>query len=605
MNVNIQKNLKKKLPAHKDERGKRERIAIKVLIGFFIIMLVLTMLSRLADSITIPKVTTAQAKGGRLEYEIEGMGSLKAQNQVSIEAKEGFTIKDIFAKEGDTVAKGDQLLQLDLEELEKGLEEEQVALKKMQLQKQQAALDGDSGSLDEMVADAQLAVLRLEEDKKVLIAQEEVKIQRAEAEIEKAEQTLLEKEEAFEAFKGSNVDEQIKKAKEKAEEAKKSLEDQKYEQEKALKRAKNAVDEAENAFWSVAGQGVDVTNALQVLERAEMEYEITKKDWERKVKEAEDDLKKAKDTLSKLENGETDEEALSAEKDKVELAKEAVKNKQSALEDAKYNKEQVVAKIERDIVDAQRKILEAEEDKDKGEVKQQVEEEKKNITEQLLQLDIDLKIKQIDRLQQIKATGGKVIAPVAGVVGEVKVVKGDKSKSGDMITLISDETQYVFEAEVSKEDAEKIEVGDQVSITLQGEKTPIDEETVIEHITRIKEDEADKVGETDRYKVSVNIVEGEQGMSGEMVIKKDSKQYQALIPIEALREDNKGKYVLVAREQVTTLGTQQVAQRVDVTEYEKNGKMVSVQGAVNPQDQIITQGNKPIMAGDRVRLKKQ
>lgn len=605
MNVNIQKNLKKKLPAHKDERGKRERIAIKVLIGFFIIMLVLTMLSRLADSITIPKVTTAQAKGGRLEYEIEGMGSLKAQNQVSIEAKEGFTIKDIFAKEGDTVAKGDQLLQLDLEELEKGLEEEQVALKKMQLQKQQAALDGDSGSLDEMVADAQLAVLRLEEDKKVLIAQEEVKIQRAEAEIEKAEQTLLEKEEAFEAFKGSNVDEQIKKAKEKAEEAKKSLEDQKYEQEKALKRAKNAVDEAENAFWSVAGQGVDVTNALQVLERAEMEYEITKKDWERKVKEAEDDLKKAKDTLSKLENGETDEEALSAEKDKVELAKEAVKNKQSALEDAKYNKEQVVAKIERDIVDAQRKILEAEEDKDKGEVKQQVEEEKKNITKQLLQLDIDLKIKQIDRLQQIKATGGKVIAPVAGVVGEVKVVKGDKSKSGDMMTLISDETQYVFEAEVSKEDAEKIEVGDQVSITLQGEKTPIDEKTVIEHITRIKEDEADKVGETDRYKVSVNIVEGEQGMSGEMVIKKDSKQYQTLIPIEALREDNKGKYVLVAREQVTTLGTQQVAQRVDVTEYEKNGKMVSVQGAVNPQDQIITQGNKPIMAGDRVRLKKQ
>lgn len=605
MNVNIQKNLKKKLPAHKDERGKRERIAIKVLIGFFIIMLVLTMLSRLADSITIPKVTTAQAKGGRLEYEIEGMGSLKAQNQVSIEAKEGFTIKDIFAKEGDTVAKGDQLLQLDLEELEKGLEEEQVALKKMQLQKQQAALDGDSGSLDEMVADAQLAVLRLEEDKKVLIAQEEVKIQRAEAEIEKAEQTLLEKEEAFEAFKGSNVDEQIKKAKEKAEEAKKSLEDQKYEQEKALKRAKNAVDEAENAFWSVAGQGVDVTNALQVLERAEMEYEITKKDWERKVKEAEDDLKKAKDTLSKLENGETDEEALSAEKDKVELAKEAVKNKQSALEDAKYNKEQVVAKIGRDIVDAQRKILEAEEDKDKGEVKQQVEEEKKNITKQLLQLDIDLKIKQIDRLQQIKATGGKVIAPVAGVVGEVKVVKGDKSKSGDMMTLISDETQYVFEAEVSKEDAEKIEVGDQVSITLQGEKTPIDEKTVIEHITRIKEDEADKVGETDRYKVSVNIVEGEQGMSGEMVIKKDSKQYQTLIPIEALREDNKGKYVLVAREQVTTLGTQQVAQRVDVTEYEKNGKMVSVQGAVNPQDQIITQGNKPIMAGDRVRLKEQ
>ena len=84
MNLNIKEALKQKLPEHKDEQGKRERIAMKALAGFLIIMLVLTILSRLADSITIPQVEVTTPKGGRVAHLLALAGTVSSKNEVDI-----------------------------------------------------------------------------------------------------------------------------------------------------------------------------------------------------------------------------------------------------------------------------------------------------------------------------------------------------------------------------------------------------------------------------------------------------------------------------------------------------------------------------------------
>ncbi|MGL4737070.1 MAG: HlyD family efflux transporter periplasmic adaptor subunit [Cellulosilyticaceae bacterium] len=573
--------------------SKRERVAMKALAGFMIVMLLLTFLSRLADSITIPKVSVMNPQGGRIDQTIELMGTLQANNELDIEAQEGFRIKDVLVKSGDEVEVGTPLVQLDLEQIQDKIEALQVDIQKLHLQKKQITLDSVGTNSDDPVAQAMQVMNRLEEDKVLTSTQEDVKIARLEDELRQVEEERLQAQKSYEDFTGKNLADQITKVKETVEEAKKNLEKQKYEQEKALKRAQQAVDEARNAL-SMLGGG-DATAAIERLERAQMEYDMTESDWKRNVKDAEEVYSKAQDKLAKLEAGEIDDTLLESEKEKVKRAEEAVKLKKNAIEDAKYNKEQALAKYDRDLVDAQRKIEQAQQETVKKQENQEKENEKSDIRLELMQLDIDVKEKELDQLLALKAIKGMIKSPVKGRIDTVSAKKGDQTTSTSLMTLVSEETQYTFEAEIDAKRAEKLAVGDVVSITLAGEKLPVEGQTVIGHITNMP-------GEDEKKKITVDLEQGSPGASGKMVIRKESDKYPSLVPLEALREDYQGKYVLVVREQVTTLGKELVVERVGVTPLEQNSKNVGVQGGLQPSDQVVVDANKPIGAGDRVRL---
>ena len=64
-------------------------------------------------------------------------------------------------------------------------------------------------------------------------------------------------------------------------------------------------------------------------------------------------------------------------------------------------------------------------------------------------------------------------------------------------------------------------------------------------------------------------------------------------------------YVLVAKQQTTTLGEEIIADRVDIMILDKNQRSAAVEGALGAQDIVIVKSNKPISAGDRVRLVEQ
>ncbi|MDY3368952.1 MAG: hypothetical protein SOX52_12800, partial [Zhenhengia yiwuensis] len=155
-----------------------------------------------------------------------------------------------------------------------------------------------------------------------------------------------------------------------------------------------------------------------------------------------------------------------------------------------------------------------------------------------------------------------------------------------------------LEAHLSKEEAEYIQIGDQVQVTLEGEKTPL-ENTVVENIVPVQ-------GDTDgKKKVSISVPKGEPGMSATLKVTKESDKYRYILPIEALKEDNGSQYILVAKQQTTTLGEQILAERVDVMVRDKNQSSVAVEGPLSVEDRVIIRSNKPILAGDRVRLVEQ
>ena len=596
MNMNLENRLKKELPPPKEERDKVKQITIKALGGFLIIMVALTGLSRSADAITTPQVVAERPKGGRIDQKVEVSGTLKARDEESMEVGEGLLVKNVFVEEGERVQKGDVLLELDAKEIKEKLETAEDDLKKLQLRLEQLGLNKDFTANHSPMETAKKTLTELEKDKIELVKKEDIQVERAKEKVREAEEDLKEAEANFATFQEESLEEQLTKAKEAEKEAQKYLNDQKYEKDKALKRAQQTVDEAKENLWLLGGG--EATAALQALERAEMEYEITKSDWERTLKAAEESLQKAKEKMQKLENGEIDDELFKQEEEKVKVARNQVKEQERLLEDTIVSREDAIADLDRKIEDAKKDLVKAESEEENLALNKEQDLQKESIEKELMQLDIEAKKREIARLQKATEEGCQLKAPSAGIIGEVKVKKGDKTTQGDLLVFVRDTSEYILEAHLSKEEAEYIQIGDKVQVTLEGEKTPL-ENTVVENIVPVQGDTGGK------KKVSISVPKGEPGMSATLKVTKESDKYRYILPIEALKEDNGSQYILVAKQQTTTLGEQIIAERVEVMVRDKNQSSVAVEGPLGVEDRVIIRSNKPILAGDRVRLVEQ
>ncbi len=103
---------------HQPEKSSLQALAKRLLIGFFVLMLLLTVLSRAADSVTVAKVRVSRMKSSVLNYELSGDGTIEAETEEYIKLYEGARIQSIEGKPGQSVKEGDLLFTYDLQELE-------------------------------------------------------------------------------------------------------------------------------------------------------------------------------------------------------------------------------------------------------------------------------------------------------------------------------------------------------------------------------------------------------------------------------------------------------------------------------------------------------
>ena len=93
----------------KDKKSSLQVKAIKALAGFLILMFLLTILSRAADSLTIAKVTASAATGGVISHNIETDGNITPNKDIAISTSADIKIASVEATEGKTVKKGKRL----------------------------------------------------------------------------------------------------------------------------------------------------------------------------------------------------------------------------------------------------------------------------------------------------------------------------------------------------------------------------------------------------------------------------------------------------------------------------------------------------------------
>lgn len=413
------------------KKNNRQKIYLKLFIGFFVVMSLLTVLSRTADSLTVARVTVDKAKRGSLSHGTVADGIIESSEKVYVKIEEGFKVEKINVTKGEFVKIGDPLINIDKKDIEEQLFKVQTELQLLELKKQGLNLETYDNKGDEVVKKAQLEIDRAKRDR----------------------------------------------------------------------------------------------------------------------------------DINKEING-----GIELEKDK------------RAVEDAELNLQTAIT------------------EKEKTNVSNRVAQEKNEIDKKSTELDILLKTKEINKLNELCAMGNIITAENDGSIDEIYIKEGEKTTGSNLISIIPEKSKFLYKATINGEKAKYIKVGDSIQITLAGKQVPIDNVVV------------KSVMSADDCKSMVEIIadmpdgtEASNGMSASMKHEKKTDEYDRIIPIESLRSTNQGDYILVIKETNTVMGNEKSVYKLDVTVADKDSSFAAITSGLNDET-IIINSNKPISEGDRVRI---
>lgn len=153
-------------------------------------------------------------------------------------------------------------------------------------------------------------------------------------------------------------------------------------------------------------------------------------------------------------------------------------------------------------------------------------------------------------------------------------------------------------ASVDKSNEEYVSKGCQAAISVPGSKEKITKYTV----TSITENEEDPA----LLDIVIDMPDGglETGTRAEIEIVQKSENYSAVIPVQALHEEQNGSYVLVMEEEQGVMGTELVAKRYEVKVQDKNSVQAALEdGILTSEQEIISTSSRSIGDGSRVRKK--
>lgn len=270
------------------------------------------------------------------------------------------------------------------------------------------------------------------------------------------------------------------------------------------------------------------------------------------------------------------EDALKAEDDKLEEAGRKVRD----LEESLY---QAMEKVENARVsDAGTAAGEA------------AGREMSGLKQESMKLDMEEIRKKQRKMEEYIEAQGQIKAPADGVMVDTGLQAGDRIQAGHQVRLAVGSLE--LKAQIDKETAGAglLKKGTVMKVKLAGKSKNAEAE--VEDLVQL--------GEEGKIQLTARMQEGE-GSLGDQVsfaVNMESGAYPCVIPIEALREDNKGYYCLAAEPEKTILGEEEKAVRIQVEVLEKSSSAAAVSGLVTKDMKLITESNKSVSEGDRVRV---
>lgn len=560
----------------KDKKSSLQVKAIKALAGFLILMFLLTILSRAADSLTIAKVTASAATGGVISHNIETDGNITPNKDIAISTSADIKIASVEATEGKTVKKGDVLIQLDMDDLKTKLLKAQKDLAVAQ------ATASDKKANEAIEADNKARSLeRSYEDYNQTISD-------ADDAVSKAKDNMNEAWNAYNDYKKNNNNNSDDTDTTVSDSLQKTVEEKQEAYDKAVAELDGVEKHIEyDVCKEIKKASVDEKgNEVKLSPDAEQEIrkEVnTRPENVSLLKNANDKVDKAKDALSEAENAlsayneQQNNNSSASYDEQLKALYDDYKSKEEAYNEAIKQRKSTIQSADRSLEDAN--------------TPESVD------TASALTENDDLQEKQlaVDKLQKVMDAGGKVTAPSDGLVTKVNVTTGEATTEDTAIRISDQSAGYKFTATLDKSDAKFLAKDDKVTLDL-GNGTSV-EGLKIQSIDVSQEDK-------NSYELTVSIPAKVKkiGTIATLKVEKASKKYDTCVPLTALHSDGDKYYVYVINEKDTILGTETAVDKVQVEILDKNNEQAAIDGAFSWDQKFVLTSSKTLRDGDRVRL---
>lgn len=562
----------------KNKKSSLQVKAVKALAGFLILMFLLTILSRAADSLTIAKVTASAATGGVISHNIEVDGNITPNKDIAISTSANIKIASVEATEGKTVKKGDLLIQLDTADLKKKLLQAQ---KELQVAKATAS---DKKANEAIAADTKSKSLqRTYEDYNQTVAD-------ANDSVSKAKSDMNEAWNAYNTYKNSNsnsgeTDTTVRDSLEKTVEEKQLAYDKAVTNLDGVEKdieadVQKEIKKAEEASKDESGNPITLTQEEKQKIREQVNARPENVSL---LQNANDQINTAKDALTEAENAlsaynEQQNNSSSASYDEqLKTLYNDYKAKEEAYNEAVKQRQSTIQSANRTLEDAK-----APENVD---------------TATALTSNDDLEEKQlaVDELQKVMDVNGKITAPSDGLITKVNVTTGETTTEDTAIRISDQSAGYKFTATLDKASAKYLSKDDKVTLDL-GNGTTVEGLTV-QSIDVSAEDK-------NSYELTVSIPAKVKKLGSIATLKaeKASKKYDTCVPLGALHSDGDKYYVYVINEKDTILGTETAVDKVQVDILDKNNEQAAIEGSFSWGQQFVLTSSKTLRNGDRVRL---
>lgn len=630
-----------------NEQTRKKRDWIKnAAIVFLAVMLVLTFFSNTIMNHSLPEVSAQYVNSGTIQAKVRGSGTISAGDPYTVKAESTRDIASVLVRNGDHVEKGDVLIYLE-EGDSTELNAAQKTLEQLLESYRNSALAADidpvttnkilSGQFTDFnTYKSQIDALKNEikalEDHIALYVAEikNVEEHKANAEKEGSADSMVKRQE-YEASMANRQQAEVG-----LENAGKAAEVAVYDAENKLDVAKTV--EGANTKLSEANQkvtgalaavnsitGGDVYKQAEAMRRGyETALETAKANLESATAAGDEAAKAAAQqawtdaqtaltnhmssaVYGELSTAQGDLEAAQKEQAKYQAvvdasvtlgnAKAAEKTALNAYEIAGPDRTDAIAqyneviRINQEYVNEQNGIL---------------SEKKSALNALLTQMSqesaLSAQLTQINEQRALiaKLSGGSeeasIIAPVSGTVQDLYLTAGESTTAGNAVaTILPDGKGFTMEVTVTKEQAQRLSVGDIADIQNSWYYSNV---TAV--LKQIKADRSNPQAN----KVLVFTVEGDvsDGQNLNISIGQKSANYDYIVPNSAIREDNNGKFILIVSQKSSPLGNRYYAERVDVEVLGSDDTQSAVKGALYGYEFVITTSTKPVEAGQLIRL---
>lgn len=564
-----------------DENEKLKRkIYRRLLIGFFIGMFIFTIVSRVIDVYETPKVRTAYASQGTVMKTVEGNGSVEAGDTKELPLIKGLKTGKIESMAGTAVKEGDALFSYSIDSLESRMKELSKEIKKTELAMEEERLGAESFT---GVTRVEAASQELAMAEKALERQNVKKVQ-AEAEYSANLERLRE---YYELRLELSDDELREQSRNDYDQSRTDYEAAKLERDAQLREIKRKIRDTEKKIEKLEKKEEpdeeELEDLRETLERYEEDLDTAEESWDLKVDQAKEEMSDKGDIYDRA--GRQADSAKLALKESYESAITQEEKALAAAEDARIQAEWAAETARQALFNA------AKEDQAAALTKEQAKR-LSELRNEAKQLDLEELKEEKEIIGRLIENQGIVYAPCDGTVSVMEIEEGKEVTGTERLALSIGELR--LRGTFDREDDNSLKAGDELQVRMEGSEERV--KAVVGQVDLVSSQD------TGEFTASLPAGKAVLGKKAYFECQKGGDVYRQIIPVKALRKDVSGYYCLVMRKRKTILGEEYVAARVELELLISGDTMAAVEGALNPDEPVITESDRIIGTGDRVRL---